>query len=153
MKVFEDFKVGTTETFGNYLIRQEEIIEFAKKYDPQPFHVDPEYAKNSFHGQLIASGWMTCSVMMRILCDNFLTDSKSIGSPGVEKIRWTRPVFAGDHLKVSAEILTARESRSKPGIGIVTYKVDVLNQKDEMVMTLISTAMFLTREGVKAAQL
>lgn len=153
MKAFEDFKAGSSETFGDYLITEKEIIEFATKYDPQPFHTDPEFAKKSFHGQLIASGWMTCSVMMRILCDNFLTDTKSIGSPGVEKLRWMRPVYAGDRLKVCAEIIATRESKSKPGIGIVTYKVAVLNQKDEMVMSLTSSGMFLTREGVKAVQL
>jgi len=153
MKIFEDFIVGSTDSFGDYLITEEEIIEFATKYDPQPFHTDPEFAKKSFYGRLIASGWMTCSVMMRLLCDHFLTDSSSVGSPGVEKLRWIRPVFAGDRLKASATVVEARESKSKPGIGIVNYKVDVFNQKDEMVMSLTSTGMFLTRAGVKAAQL
>ncbi|PCI47631.1 MAG: dehydratase [Alphaproteobacteria bacterium] len=153
MKAFEDFIVGAKKNFGDYLVTEAEIIEFARKYDPQPIHTDPEFAKKSFHGQLIASGWLTCSIMMRMLCDDFLTDSSSIGSPGVEKLRWIRPVFVGDRLKASATILTARLSKSKPGVGIMNYKVDVLNQKDEMVMTLTSTGMFLTRAAAKDAQL
>jgi len=149
MKTFEDFYVGQTDSFGDYLVTEAEIIEFAKKYDPQPFHTDPEFAKNSFHGQVISSGWMTCSMMMRMLCDHFLSNSSSIGSPGVDQLRWIRPVYAGDRLTVSAEIEHVRESKSKPGIGIVNYKVDVLNQKDEIVLSVKSTGMFLTREAAK----
>jgi len=148
MRVFEDFTVGTKETFGHYLITEEEIIEFATKYDPQPFHIDPEFAKKSFYGQLIASGWMTGSVTMRMLCDKFLINSSSIGSPGVDKMRWIRPVFSGDILNVSITCLEARESKSKPGVGIVHYSIETRNQKDEIVMTLTSTGMFLTRAAV-----
>ncbi len=149
MITFEHFKIGATDSFGDYLITEEEIIEFATKYDPQPFHTDPEFAKRTFHGQLIASGWMTCSVMMRMLCDNLMTNSSSIGSPGVEKLCWIRPVYVNDRLSVSVTALDVRLSKSKPGVGIVNYKVDVLNQKDELVMTLTSTGMFLTLEAVK----
>jgi len=149
MKVFEDFKVGPPEIFGDYLITEQEMIEFAQKYDPQPFHTDPEFAAKNFHGKLIASGWMTCSVMMRIFCDDFLTDSSSIGSPGVDKIRWVKPVYVGDRLKVAVECLEARESKSKPGVGIVSYSVEVLNQNDDVVMTLSSAGMFLTRAAVE----
>jgi len=152
MKVFEDFSVGTTDEFGDYLITEKEIIEFAQKYDPQPFHTDPEFAKKSFHGELIASGWMTCAVMMRMLCDHLLTKSSSIGSPGVDKIRWLRPVYTGDSLKISAKILEARESKSKPGLGIVKYSVTVLNQNNKAVMSLTSTGMFLTRTAFAASQ-
>lgn len=151
MKVFEDFTPGSREEFGDYLITEEEIIEFAKKYDPQPFHTDREFAKKSFHGELIASGWMTCSVMMRMLCDNFLTNSSSIGSPGVDNIRWKIPVFAGDRLKIIVECQQARESKSKPGVGIVNYMVNVINQKDETVMSLSSAGMFLTRDAAERA--
>lgn len=152
MKVFEDFIIGTEETFGDYLVTEQEIIEFATKYDPQPFHTDPEFAKKSFHGQLIGSGWMTCSIMMRMLCDNFLLNTRSIGSPGVEKLRWIKPVCVNDRLKVAAKIISARKSKSNPSMGIVNYKVDVLNQKDEIVMTLFSTGMFLTQAGIDAGQ-
>lgn len=149
MITFEHFKIGATDSFGDYLITEKEIIEFATKYDPQPFHTDPEFARRSFHGELIASGWMTCSVMMRMLCDNLLTNSSSIGSPGIEKLRWIRPVYVNDRLSVSVTALDVRLSKSKPGVGIVNYKVDVLNQKDDLVMTLTSTGMFLTLEAVR----
>ncbi|MCF8473722.1 MAG: MaoC family dehydratase [Emcibacter sp.] len=148
MKTFEDFIIGEKVTFGNYLVTEQEIIEFAKKYDPQPFHTDPEFAQKSFFGQLIASGWMTCSIMMRLMCDHILTNSSSIGSPGVDKLRWAKPVYAGDRLKVSGEILAARLSKSNPTYGIVNYNINVLNQKDELVLSLVSTGMFLTRTAL-----
>jgi len=148
MKTFEDFQVGVTSKFGDYVITEEEIIAFAKKYDPQPFHTDPEFARKSFHGRLIASGWMTCAVMMRLLCDEILINSSSIGSPGVDNIRWLKPVYAGDRLSIAATILTARESKSKPGLGVVNYEVAVLNQDQEKVMTVKSTGMFLTKAAL-----
>ncbi len=148
MVTFEDFHVGETSKFGDYLITEEEIIAFAEKYDPQPFHTDPEFAKNSFHGRLIASGWMTCAIMMRLLCDEILINSSSIGSPGVDNIRWLKPVYAGDRLSIVATILEARESKSKPGLGIVNYEVAVLNQDQKRVMTVKSTGMFLTKAAV-----
>ncbi|NOZ41989.1 MAG: MaoC family dehydratase [Alphaproteobacteria bacterium] len=152
MKVFEDFEVGATETFGDYRITEQEIIEFARKYDPQPIHTDPDFAKKSFHGGLIASGWLTCSVMMRLLCDHILTQSHSIGSPGVDNLRWLVPVKPGDRLRASIKVLKARELNSKPGVGVVNYHVTLLNQQDEAVMTLTSAGMFLTRDGVRRQQ-
>lgn len=149
MKVYEDFTAEISETFGDYLVTEQEIIEFAKKYDPQPFHTDVDFANKSFHGKLIASGWMTCAIMMRMFCDDFLTDSSSIGSPGVDNLRWIMPVYVGDRLKVRVKILETRKSKSKPGIGIVNYAVNVLNQNDETVMTLSSAGMFLTRAAVE----
>jgi len=148
MKVFEDFEVGATDIFGDYLITEQEIIEFAEKYDPQPIHTDPEFAKRSFHGGLIASGWLTCGVMMRMMCDHILTKSTSIGSPGVDNLRWLTPVKPGDRLRVSVKILSARKSQSKPGIGIINYEVKLLNQLDKPVMTLTSAGLFLTRAGL-----
>lgn len=149
MRTFEDFTVGKTETFGDYLVTEEEIIEFAQKYDPQPFHTDPVFAKNAFHGQLISSGWMTCSIMMRLLCDHVLTQSHSIGSPGVERLRWIRPVHGGDNLKVTTECTSARRSKSNPDLGIIQYAIKVSNQKDEAVLKLSTTVMLLTRAAVK----
>ena len=152
MKVIEDFQVGKTDVFGDYLITEEEIIEFATKYDPQPFHIDPDFAAKSFHGQLIASGWMTGAITMRLICDHQLTDSTSIGSPGIDKLRWIRPVYAGDRLKASVKVLETRESRSKPGMGIVNYEVITLNHKDEVVMSITTTGMFLTRAAYEAQE-
>ncbi|WP_339861150.1 MaoC family dehydratase [Paremcibacter congregatus] len=150
MLTFEDFTTGQITEFGDYLVTEEEIIEFATKYDPQPFHTDPKFAAKSFHGKLIGSGWMTTAIMMRMLCDNALTNSSSIGSPGVDNLRWIKPVYAGDRLRVHCEILSARESKTRPGVGIVVQKVAVLNQNDEAVMTLQPTSMYLTR--IAAAQ-
>lgn len=152
MITFEDFHVGVTDTFGDYLVTEKEIIEFAEKYDPQPFHTDPEFAAKSYYGKLIASGWMTGAITMRLLCDQILTDSSSMGSPGIDKLRWHRPVFAGDRLKATVIVIEARESKSKPGIGIVTYDVQTLNQNDEVVMSINTTGMFLTRAAVKEQQ-
>ena len=145
MRVFEDFTVGASETFGDYLITEQEIIEFATKYDPQPFHTDPEFAKKSFHGQLIASGWMTGAVTMRLICDHVLTNSSSIGSPGIDNLRWLKPVYVDDRLKATVTVIAARESKSKPGVGIINYEVATLNHNDEIVMTIKTTGMFLTR--------
>ncbi|MBL4801650.1 MAG: MaoC family dehydratase [Emcibacter sp.] len=150
MKVFEDFHMGETAAFGDYIITKEEIIEFAEKYDPQPFHTDPEFAAKSFHGQLIASGWMTAAITMRLICDHVLTESTSIGSPGIDKLRWIKPVYADDHLKATVKILETRLSKSKPNLGIVIYEVIALNHKNEPVMTLNTTGMFLTRAAYEA---
>tara|TARA_B100001939_G_scaffold343705_1_gene356868 strand:+ start:31030 stop:31506 length:477 start_codon:yes stop_codon:yes gene_type:complete len=145
----EDFKVGEKKEFGDYLITKEEIIEFARKYDPQPFHLDEEAAAKTHFGGLIASGWMTCSVMMRMFCDHFLNRSASAGSPGVDELRWRKPVFAGDRLRCVIEVVEVTPSRSRPYLGTVRSKVLVLNQKDEVVLSLYSIAMFLTRAGLK----
>lgn len=149
MITLDDFKVGTIAEFGDYLVTEEEIIEFAKKYDPQPFHTDPELAAKTPFGGLIASGWMTCSIFMRMLCDNVLNKTASIGSPGVDELRWKRPVFAGDRLRVKSEILEVRQSKKRPEMGTTKNHVEVYNHKDEVVMTMTTNGMFLTREGVK----
>lgn len=153
MKTFEDFTVGSTDTFGDYLVTEAEIIEFAKKYDPQPFHTDPEFAEKSFFGQLIASGWMTGAITMRLICDHILTQSSSAGSPGIDNLRWLRPVYVGDRLKASVTVLATRKSKSRPDMGIVNYEILTLNHNNEVVMSITTSGMFLTHEAVKAAQL
>ena len=133
---FEDVEVGTVEEFGSYEMTKEEIVEFATKYDPQPFHLSEEAGKAMIFGGLCASGWHTGSVVMRMIVDHMKTKdqpSQSMGSPGLESLRWTKPVFPGDVLRVRSTILDKRESRSRPDIGSVYIKNEVFNQNDELV--------------------
>lgn len=139
---FEDFPPGEIAEYGDRLVTAEEIIEFASEFDPQPFHVDAEAAKDSQAGTLIASGWHTGVMLMRMNCDEFLLRSASEGGPGAEEVRWVRPVRPGDRLRVRRSIIGARRSRSRPGIGIVDFAFDVINQNGETVMTQ-KNAIFL----------
>ena len=130
---FEDLAPGTVLEFGDAEMTAEAIIEFARQFDPQPFHLDPEAAKHSLFGGLCASGWHTASVMMRLWVDNYLSPEASLGSPGVERqARWHRPVFPGDRLRCRIEILDATPSRSKPFMGTVRSKCQVLNQNSDV---------------------
>jgi acyl dehydratase len=142
---FEDFKVGDTVKVGSRTIGEEEIISFAKQYDPQPFHVDAEAATKSIYGGLIASGWQTVLLMMRSMVDNFLNDSSSQGSPGVDEVRWLRPVRPGDTLTFSTTVLTVKPSNSKPDRGIVLSEWAAENQKGEVVATMKGMNIFLRR--------
>lgn len=133
---FEDVVVGTVEEFGSYEMTEEEIIEFATKYDPQPFHLSEEAGKAMIFGGLCASGWHTGSVVMRMIVDHMKAKdepSQSMGSPGLESLRWTKPVFPGDVLRVRSTITDKRESRSRPDIGSVYIKNEAFNQNDELV--------------------
>ena len=142
---FEDFPVGEIFAFGDTLVTAEDIVQFAREWDPQPFHIDAEAAKASQIGELIASGWHTGSLTMRMLCDAYLLRSASEGSPGVEEMRWLKPVRPGDRLSVHRTTLAARPSRSRPGIGIVEFQFEVLNQHGETAMTLKSTSFVRRR--------
>jgi acyl dehydratase len=117
---FEDFEPGRTIPVGSRTVNQDEIIAFARQFDPQPFHVDPEAAAKSMFGGIIASGWHTCSMMMRMMVDGFLSEAASLGSPGVDEIRWLKPVRAGDTLAVTTTVLDARPSSSRPDRGVVS---------------------------------
>lgn len=143
---FEDIELGASERFGAYDVTREEVVDFAKKYDPQPFHVDEEMAKQSVFGGLCASGWHTCAMTMRILVDH-MTDQgfASMGSPGVDGIKWKKPVFPGDTLSVSGDVLEKRESESRPNLGLIKSRYSVFNQKDELVMEVVTNAMVLKR--------
>jgi acyl dehydratase len=142
---WEDFKVGERAVLGTKTFTEEEIIAFAKEFDPQPFHVDKAKAEASFFGGIIASGWHTCSVAMRMMCDAYLNESASIGSPGVDNIRWLKPVRPGDTLRAERIILESRASSSKADIGIVKSRWEAFNQHDEMVMSMEGISMFLRR--------
>jgi acyl dehydratase len=135
-RYFEDYVPGDVHTFGSIVVDADEIISFAKRYDPQVFHTDPEAAKRTAFGGLIASGWLTAGLMMRLYYEYFLTHVASFGSPGISDLRWLKPVRPGDELSVRVTVLEARPSKSKPDRGLVTSLVEVLNQANDVVMTL-----------------
>jgi acyl dehydratase len=139
---WEDFKVGETIEFGSKRVTREEIFEFAREFDPQPFHLDEEAAKASILGGLCASGWHTCAMVMRMMCDAFILDSASMGAPGTEEVRWTKPVYVDDVLTVRRTCLERRASRSRPEMGLTRFSYAVLNQNRETVMTLVGWAMY-----------
>lgn len=144
---WEDLPAGTVLDLGSYEVTKEEILDFARKYDPQPFHTDEEAAKDSIFGGLIASGWHTCAMMMRLLCDSLLLRAASLGSPGMDEVRWLRPVRPGDTLTATMEVADARASRSKPDRGIIHSSWVVKNQDGEVVMTMKGTGMYRRRPG------
>ncbi|MCP5267363.1 MAG: MaoC family dehydratase [Burkholderiaceae bacterium] len=131
---FEDYLEGETAEFGDHQVSEEEIVAFARRYDPQPFHVDADAARRSPFGGLIASGWMTCSIAMRMLVEHFISEHASMGSPGLDSLRWPAPVRPGDRLRVRVTVLESRPSRSKPDRGSIRLRQEVLNQHDEVVM-------------------
>src|SRR5262249_27238976 len=122
--------------FGNKTVTREAIIGFAREFDPQPFHVDEEASRNSLFGSLCASGWHTCALAMRMMCDDYLLESASMGSPRLENIKWLKPVFPDDTLRVRLHVVEARPMASKPRIGLVRSRWEVLNQRGEAVMTM-----------------
>jgi len=143
---FEDLSVGAKREFGRYEVTREEVIEFASKYDPQLFHLDDEAAKQSPFGALCASGWHTASMSMRLLVDDLkATGFASMGSPGIDKLRWRRPVFPGDTLRVRTEILALEDMPKRNNLGLSYSLTEVLNQDDVVVMSHESKAMVLRR--------
>jgi acyl dehydratase len=135
-RYFEDYPQGAAFTTGTLTVGADDIVEFARKYDPQPMHTDPEAAARGRFGGLIASGWHTGAMMMRLFADNFLSPQSSVASPGIDELRWLQPVRPGDTLRLRVTILDARPSRSRPEQGIVRSLVEVLNQRGEIVMSL-----------------
>ena len=148
---YEDFTEGLVIDLGEKLVTAEEIIEFASEIDYQPMHLDEEAGKASLLGGLSASGWHTCCMFMRMMCDSFLLDSTSQGAPGLKYLRWKRPVLAGDTLKGTSTVITQRESASPPTLGLVTVKHVLTNQRDEVVAEFENTGMFLKRNVGAAA--
>jgi acyl dehydratase len=142
---FEDFEIGKTVTVGSRTVTEEEIIAFASQFDPQPFHVDPVAASQSMYGGIIASGWHTCSLMMRLMVDGFLKDAASLGSPGVDEIRWIKPVRGGDTLTVTTTAVEARPSTSKHDRGVVHTLWQATNQHGDIVATVKGMGMYLRR--------
>ena len=147
-RYFEDFFEGLTVDLGNVEFTADGIIEFARAYDPQPMHTNPEAARESIYGGLIASGWHTAGAYMRLLVDSVIGQSESLGSPGIDNLRWLRPVRPGDILHARLTVLEARLSSSRPDRGIVRSRGEMLNQNDEIVMHIEAVNFF----GRRAAQ-
>lgn len=141
-RYWEDFEVGDVIEFGSRTLSKEEIIAFAKEYDPQPFHIDEEAAKDTIFQGLAASGWQTGAIYMRMLVDDLLSKTVSMGSPGVEEMRWLKPVRPGDTLRARFTVLEANASKSRPNMGVLRSKAEVLNQSDEVVMSLVAIGFF-----------
>jgi acyl dehydratase len=140
--------VGSVFEFGSLPITEQMIIEFASKYDAQPFHVDPQAAKQSPYGGLIASGWMTGSLLMSQLVEHYYSPQSSLGSPGLDELRWPAPVLPGDTLTIRATVLDARVSQSKPDRGLVRSQFEVLNQDGVTVMSVKGWNLMLRRPTV-----
>lgn len=145
-RYFEDHWVGQIERFGRYAVSRDEVIAFASQYDPQPFHLTDEGAEATHFGRLAASGWHTGAMAMRMLVDHFHdVGLRSLGSPGIEHLRWLRPVYPGDVLSVQCECLELRESRSRPEMGLARMRTTVFNQDDVPVMEFLGTQMLSRR--------
>jgi len=146
MIYLDDVEVGQTASFGSYHVTREEVIEFASKYDMQPFHLSDEAAAKTHFGRLAASGWHTCAMTMAMIAQNVVeTEQAGLGSPGLDELRWLKPVYPGDTLRVESEIVEVRPSRSKPEIGSFRTAVTVLNQDDVPVMTFTSIVLMRRR--------
>jgi acyl dehydratase len=144
---FEDFVEGATLDLGAKTVTAEEIVEFAGEFDAQAMHLDQAAGDESILGGLSASGWHSCAMFMRMQCDGFLLDSTSQGSPGIDYVKWKKPVLAGDRLTARTMVLEKRLSKSRPSLGLVTMRAEMFNQRGESVFELQNTGMFLTREA------
>ena len=144
---FEDYPVGAVYAGGSLAVSEQDILEFARRYDPQPMHVDKFAAEAGDFGGLIASGWHTAALMMQLLVAHFVPRPGNLASPGIDELRWLRPVRPGDRLSLRATVQSARRSHSKPGQGVVVSLVEVLNQRDEVVMTQRPMNMMRCRVG------
>jgi acyl dehydratase len=146
MKYLEDMEVGETASFGSYRVTREEVIEFASKYDPQPFHLSDEAAARTYFGRISASGWHTAAMTMRMLVDHMTTDEHAgLGSPGIDELRWLKPVYPGDTLRVESKLIEVRPSRSRPDMGSTKSETTVFNQHGEAVMTMKSRGLMRRR--------
>jgi acyl dehydratase len=147
---WEDFPVGQTREFGAMPVTREAALAFARDFDPQPFHLDDEAAAASLFGRLSTSGWHTCAMAMRMMCDHYLLESSSLGSPGLENLRWLKPVYPGDTLCMRTTVLDARSMKSRPGIGLVLTQWQMFNQHGEAVLSMEGWGMFRKRDAPEA---
>ncbi len=145
MRALEDFTAGETLDLGTWPMTEDDVIAFARAFDPQPFHLDPNAPETALMGGLIASGWHVAAIFMRMMCEAFLLDSTCMGSPGVDSLKWLKPVRPGDTLSARSTVIEARASKSRPDRGIVRFRHEVTNQDGETVMELDNPIMFERR--------
>jgi acyl dehydratase len=150
-RYFEDYAPGMVTNYGPIEVDAAEIIDFARRYDPQEFHVDPARAADGPFRGLVASGWHTASMMMRVLVDRYLSRVASLGSPGVDELRWLAPVRPGDRLWVHITVLEARRSRSKPDRGMLRYLIEVCSERGDILMTVKAMTLMLCRNAAVQA--
>jgi len=143
---WEDFQPGAVTVYGPRLVTREEIVAFAAEFDPQPMHLDEEAARKTLLGGLAASGWHTCCVFMRIVADGYILDSSSMGGPGVDEVRWLRPLRPGTNVRVRATVVESRPSKSRPEMGLTKFNYEMLDESDAAIMTLTTTHMFGRRQ-------
>jgi len=143
---WEDLPVGATLEVGSVTVDRDEVVAFASKYDPQPFHLSDEAAAKSMFGKLSASGWHTCAMAMSLMVRDFLNESASLGSPGLEQLKWLKPVYPGDTLTLRARVVKSRPMKSHPGVGLTRTIWEMFNQHGEQVLLMDSYAMFRRRE-------
>lgn len=148
MQYFEDLEIGRVERFGSYRVTREEVTEFASRYDSQPFHLSDEAAAETHFGRLSASGWHTCAMTMAMVVEDMNSNAHAgLGSPGIDELRWRKPVYPGDTLRCETELLEKTRSRSRPEMGSFRKSMKVLNQDGEVVMTFTSIGLIRVRDA------
>ncbi len=146
MQYFEDIEVGTKASFGHYQVTRDEVVAYAERFDPQPFHLSDEAAAQTHFGRLSASGWHTCGMTMAMVVENMKANRQAgLGSPGIDELRWLKPVYPGDTLRCETEVIDKRASQSRPAMGSYRSRMKVINQDDVVVMTFISIGLIRTR--------
>ena len=147
MQYFEDIEIGRKQAFGRYDVTRDEVLEFARKYDPQPFHLSDEAAAATHFGRISASGWHTSAMVMAMLVENLKANQQAgLGSPGLDDLRWHKPVYPGDTLRCETEVIEKQRSKSRPEMGSFRSKMRIYNQDDVMVMSFISIGLVATRD-------
>ncbi len=147
MRFFEDMEVGTIARFGSYAVTRDEVLDFARKYDPQPFHLDDEAAAQTFFGRLSASGWHTSAMTMAMVVkEHERFGHQGLGSPGIDELRFVKPVYPGDTLRCEREVLEKRRSQSRPDMGMFKARMRVFNQSDELVLSFVATEFVRVRD-------
>lgn len=146
MQYFEDIAVGAKASFGSYQVTRDEVMDFAARYDPQPFHLSDDAAARTHFGRISASGWHTCAMVMSMIVENLKNNKQAgLGSPGVDELRWLKPVYPGDTLRCETEVIEKRQSQSRPEMGIFKSRMTVYNQDDVAVMSMVSNGLVATR--------